>query len=259
MAEETKPEGEIKPGTPRFHEEKIVFDGAHHPKLEGAATKSQDAWKKTWDAVQNHDALKKEMDELAKAHPEKAHDAQRAVLKMVTNPDASLDKDLLKKVEALHAKHIPAEFSAAKAAEDELKTIQNELRTAQTKHLKGIDLAKIEGHTEANKEAVQNAVNAFRKEANAGKMFGILRSETLGAAFSHNLGKEAWNASKGKTLLKGGGVIVGLGAMYDAAFHGQRKDEQGNRTVPRGALGRWTEFIAGTAVAAGSALGGRRP
>lgn len=156
----------------------------------------------------------------------------------------------------------------AKAADEAAKTtakstvegLEKQLKLGEAKAVSEItDVTKVAGHQVGEVETkMQEGIKAANKTLKGGKWFGILRSESLGAALSHNLGKEGWKASKGKTLLKGGGVIVGLGAMYDAAFHGQRKDENGERTQPRGALGRWTEFVAGAALTAGSALGGRR-
>jgi hypothetical protein len=122
----------------------------------------------------------------------------------------------------------------------------------------GIPPEGVEGVIKNNQEAAAKvAADAAVKDVKAKGMFGIAHTEGMGAALSHNFGKEAWKASKTKVIFKGAGVLVGLGAVGDAMFRSEKTGPDGQRQQ-RSVLGRWTEAIVGAGIAAGSALHGGR-
>lgn len=162
------------------------------------------------------------------------------------------------KMEEAKKKLAEAKDDAAKAeAKKGIDRLNNELKDEAHKAIKGMkeeDLSKVKGYM---KDAHPDALKALGKEAAAHKMFGIARSESLGAALSHNLGKEAWNTSKPKLALKAGGTAVGLGMVYDGAFNSERDGPDG-KPEGRSWVVRLGEVGAGGLLAAVSALGGRR-
>lgn len=146
---------------------------------------------------------------------------------------------------------------ARKEAQKGIDHLHSELKDEAHKAIKGMkeeDLAKIKNYA---KDAHPEALKALGKEAAAHKMFGIARSESWGAALSHNLGKEAWNTSKPKLALKAGGAAVGLGMVLHGGFSSEREGQDG-KPEARSWLVRIGEVGAGGLLAAVSTLGGRR-
>lgn len=264
-AEEVKAkEGEIHTGDVKWNagEKTLHCPNAKHPKM-AESEKAFNGTKKKFTAAFNK-AMKKrkgelqaELSKLKAANKESKGSYELAKKAALGNADAlkneKLDTGLMKEIQGAFSKHLGEEFGAFETAQKELHGVRSELNTAVKNAIAAADPEKIKGP----KEAIKKSHEFFSKEAKATKWMGRLRADGVKEAFSHNLGSKAWEASKGKTLLKGGGVIVGLGAMIDAATRGEKKGEDG-QLAPRSAIGRWTEFVLGAGLATGSALGGRR-
>jgi hypothetical protein len=175
-----------------------------------------------------------------------------------------IDDANLSALKNLVREHAPKEFEILEVTRKRLiddptiaAKVDADIAKASSKALKGFDITKIEGYTEANRGAIEKAVAEIHKEAKAYGAFGIFLTKGFGAAIENSFGREAWKNSKGKVVLKGTGTLTGLGLIVDAAARGKSTGPDG-KPVERGAVWRLSEGVVGAVLAVGSAIHGGR-
>lgn len=173
------------------------------------------------------------------------------------------DTELLALKNALQ-KHAPDELKLFEETRKRLiddpsimAKVDADIAKASSKALKGFDITKIEGYTEANKEVIEKAVAEIHNEAKAFGAFGIFLTKGFTAAIKNSFGREAWENSKGKVVMKGAGTLTGLGLIVDAAARGKCTGPDG-KPVERGPAWRFGEGVVGAVLAIGSAIHGGR-
>jgi hypothetical protein len=254
---------EIKLGEPRVSTSGLEFHGTEHPALDAAKEQGIAAYEALEAKLSGSDAYKKDLAEFEKAFGERHEDSLQKAFDAKTPAEmnkiiAPIEAEKAAKVDALMKTHAGDEFKKFAAARDAATKAQHELNALELAKLKGMDVTKIPGYDAATHgELVKKHIAAQELSVKAAGKFGILRTEGIGNAIGHNVGGEAWRTHKGKAFAHTTGVALGAVMAADALFRSETKDKDGN-AQKRGAIGRWTEFVLGAGVAAGSALHGHR-
>lgn len=261
---------EVHPGTLYVRNGQIGFEDAFHPGSEAAQKKVAEASLKLQEKLAASPDYLKEMDAameaLEKSWPKEKLDKMKALqaqshdlhdaLHSVNHAD--FDMDLMVKMreqqEAITRKFAPEEFKAAQAAQQELYKFEHEIHAAQFKVLEGMKSA--EGIAEADfGKAVENYKSAISKgnriagsftEAEqalakkASSWFGILRTESAGAAIKNNF--SSWGKGIASVIFTGAGAAL----TVDAFARSQKKDEN-EQMVDRSWAARVSEGVVGLA------------
>ncbi len=249
----------IHPGDFKLHEGKIVFDEktVRHTKLAEARTKQGALFRKmqaATDTITTSDAFTNDWTDLIMKDGAGAINLAEDVLKgKASLNDPKLNKDVLKKVEELFEKHAPAEFGDLQEARKTITKLEGELHGARAKAVK--QWLTAEGRTPEEKTAAQ----AFVEEADKMSGVGFFASRFALSNFKENFGLEGFKRHKLASAFKAGTAVVGLGIVFDAVAHGERKGPgEGDAPVQRGFVSRLAEGAIGLALAGGAAFHGRR-
>lgn len=232
-------EAKITPGKPSWNGNNIIFTGASYPDQSAFNT-----------ALKKLEAkITPEID----AELKKAGIDTRAGSIVITNN---------KKAAEILTKHAPQECAALEKAVTDMNNAAHELLKAQHEIVKG--LTTLEGASEQQLKAAKAEIN--RKVKITNRLFkptllnthyaNLIELGPLEAIKANSSGEYIRN-NKGVFAMKAGGIVVGLGAVIDAAFRGTKKDADG-KEIDRSWVARAGEGVIGAALAAGSALHGGR-
>lgn len=287
------PKSGFNVGTPRFVGDKIEFINFSHPELESLGKEMGDSFRKFLGAAEQTPNFKDHLVEFRKglSHDQlEVFNASYSAIKNGSQAEITAAENLAKRL-GVDAGYLMNRFSnplasIAPEATHELKQsilkatkIGMDITVEQAKVLKGMDITKIEGysphlkavHERSVEELLHNAegfeknhteiLHELEKAAKGpgffARNFEIFTQEGMVAALNHNIGGEAWRTHKGKAFAKSAVTLGGVAMMADAVFRSETKGAEG-QPEKRGAIGRWTEFVLGAGVAAGTALHGRR-